>query len=150
MLSKNPVRKSMIQESQKLLERPNTIVARPKAVTDRNRARPAFFIGGRWVSIRAIAIAPAAGAARSQPRTSSGVRPKGGDFPALSCPLFNEFYLFTTRFVVPVQSAVTILIWYTPEGITVPLSPSRFQTRLCCPAAISSAARVVTILPDTS
>ncbi len=61
---------------------------------------------------------------------SSGTKERAGkNRPFLSA--FRRIYLATTRFVVPVQSAVTILTWYTPEGIAAPLLSSRFQTRLC-------------------
>src|SRR5947209_6561316 len=46
MLSNTPVKISAASESQKLRERPNTIVAAPKPATHQSRLRPAFFIGG--------------------------------------------------------------------------------------------------------
>ena len=68
MLSKAPVMNSMTRDSQKDFDTPKTMVATPKPATATNRARPAFFIGGRWAIAMAMAKAPNAGAARSQPK----------------------------------------------------------------------------------
>ncbi len=70
-LSKSPVRNSMAQESQKLFEKPNTTVARPKPATAIRRFLPARRIGGRCASSIAMQSEPSAGAERSQPRPCS-------------------------------------------------------------------------------
>ena len=70
-LSKSPVRKSIAQESQKLLEKPKTIVASAEARHRQQEVPPARRIGGRCASTIAMQKEPTAGAARSQPSPCS-------------------------------------------------------------------------------
>lgn len=73
MLSSAPVSTSAAIESQNHCESPKTIVAAPKPVTAQSIALPARFIGGRCARMNAMANAPMAGAARSQPSPSAPV-----------------------------------------------------------------------------
>ena len=66
-LSKTPVRKSMVIESQKYLERPKTMVAMPNPATAQRSDRPARFMGEMGHEDGAQRMRPRAGEARSQP-----------------------------------------------------------------------------------
>src|SRR6266480_5889410 len=66
-LSNAPIRNNTPSENQNTLDKPKMMVAIPKAVTHQSKILPDCFIGGRCATTNAIAKAPMAGAARSQP-----------------------------------------------------------------------------------
>src|SRR5213075_1920105 len=66
-LSNAPRRNNTPSENQNTLDKPKMMVAIPKAVTHQSKILPDCFIGGRCATTNAIAKAPMAGAARSQP-----------------------------------------------------------------------------------
>ena len=66
--STRPAAKSAIIETQKLVERPNTIMATPKSATHTSRMRPAFLRGCQRPAASMAMSAPAEGMVRSAPR----------------------------------------------------------------------------------
>src|SRR5207302_11398887 len=73
-LSTAPATNNIASESQSAVDKPKTTVAIPKPVTHQRSARPAWRIGGRYATTNAIANAPIAGAARSQPSPTAPQR----------------------------------------------------------------------------
>ena len=71
MLSAAPRQKSAASESGKLVERPKTMVATPKAATATRSVRPACRIGGSSASERPITMAPSEGIARIHPKPAA-------------------------------------------------------------------------------
>ena len=67
MLSAKPQMNSISIESQNKRDQPKPIVASPKMITAAIRARPAFFMGGRWAMSRAQIIEPTGRAAVNSP-----------------------------------------------------------------------------------
>ena len=67
-MSPAPAIASMASDSQKLVESPNTMVAKPNDATPPNIQRPACRLMGRIPSPNATMAAPTAGAARRNPR----------------------------------------------------------------------------------
>src|SRR2546430_16785388 len=76
-LSNAPIRNNTTSENQNALDKPKMMVAMPKAVTHQSKVLPAGFIGGRCATTTAIAKAPMAGEAGSQPRPTG---PQGRDW----------------------------------------------------------------------
>src|SRR5262245_29777418 len=68
ILSSAPATASATNDRRKLRDSPKTTIIAPKPATASSSARPARASGGRWAIVIAIASAPRAGAARSQPR----------------------------------------------------------------------------------
>ena len=66
-MSEAPRMNSAASDSQKLVERPNTIVKMPKIATQANILIPVFVASGRRPSEIATNAAPTAGALRSTP-----------------------------------------------------------------------------------
>ncbi len=70
MLSRPPSVASMSSDSKNEVDRPNTMVARPKPVTASRSVMPALRNGGRCASTTAMSSAPTDGAARIRPSPS--------------------------------------------------------------------------------
>ena len=65
--SQAPVPYSARNDIRNERDKPNTTIDRPNPATDSRSARPAFWIGGRCISVNDIDNAPSASAAASQP-----------------------------------------------------------------------------------
>jgi len=73
MLSAAPVKARASIDSHTDCDRPNTMVARPKAATDSSSRVPTWRCSGQRVSTSDIVSAPTAGEARSRPRPQASV-----------------------------------------------------------------------------